>query len=73
MHLPNNVNFNILLHCIANERSELSKIVIRSPSEMKLRYKFVMTSENICNQLSHNRTRHYCTNLESCKKKSFEI
>lgn len=34
-HLPNNVSFSILLHWIAKERSELSKIVIRSPSEIK--------------------------------------
>lgn len=33
LYLPNRVILSILLHCIANDRSESSKMVIRSLSE----------------------------------------
>ena len=36
-HLPNNVILRILLHCMAKDRSESSKIVTRSWSTMRER------------------------------------
>jgi len=53
VYLPNNVNFNVLLQCMAYVKSELSKIVTRSPSVQHSQLPF--HNANPLSDLAYNR------------------